>query len=251
MESTNAVHQPQASGQSPFFYYNPDPHPEHRQHGHFSPHPSGVANNYQLQQFPQQAYRHQEVMMQAPPHVLYSRPSSSDSQFYVQPKTPFSMQSTVTPMASPRPLPQKSTFLGQHNGTQLSLNTECDGPDVYFYPSTPPLSTSGSAISSPPSTCGVLPTPVHGLFFGLENIEGVKEGCESEVQSEILAGADFTCCGSPPLTPGMSSQNSLCCSYSNVALWRCGGFFAFSIDLIFFWCYSVHSPTFAYPQPSI
>lgn len=203
MESTNSVHPPQASGQSPFFYYNPDPHPEHRQHGHFSPHPSGVPNNYQLQHFPPQIYN-QEVMMQAPPQILYSRPSSSDSHFYAQPKTPFSMQSAVTPMASPRPLTQKSTFLSQHDGRLLSLNTDCDGPEVFFYPSTPPLSTSGSAISSPPSTCGVLPTPVHGLFFSLENIEGVKEGCESEVQSEILAGADFTRCGSPPLTPGMS-----------------------------------------------
>lgn len=221
MESTSAVHPPQALGQSPFFYYNPDPHPEHRQHGHFSPHPSRVPNNYQLQHFPQQIYN-QEVMMQAPSQMLYSRPSSSDSQFYVQPKRPFSMQSTVTPMASPRPLTQTSTFFSQHDGRHLSLNTDCDGSDVFFYPSTPPLSTSGSAISSPPSTCGVLPTPVYGLFFSLENIEGVKEGCESEVQSEILAGADFTRCGSPPLTPGMSCQNHYCggyCDIIKVALW--------------------------------
>lgn len=38
--------------------------------------------------------------------------------------------------------------------------------------------------------------------MGLEkNIEGVKEGCQSDVQSEILAGGDWTRCCSPPLTP--------------------------------------------------
>ena len=38
--------------------------------------------------------------------------------------------------------------------------------------------------------------------MGLDNIEGVKEGCEGDVQSEILAGGDWTRCCSPPLTPG-------------------------------------------------
>lgn len=37
--------------------------------------------------------------------------------------------------------------------------------------------------------------------MGLDNIEGVKEGCESDVQSEILAGGDWSC-RSPTLTPG-------------------------------------------------
>ena len=51
-------------------------------------------------------------------------------------------------------------------------------------------------------SCGLLPTPSNSVFFGLENMEGVKEGCEGEVQSEILAGGDWTRCGSPPMTPG-------------------------------------------------
>ena len=41
--------------------------------------------------------------------------------------------------------------------------------------------------------------------MGLDNIEGVKEGCEGDVQSEILAGGEWTRCCSPPLTPGMLS----------------------------------------------
>ncbi|KAI4093184.1 MAG: hypothetical protein LQ344_003011 [Seirophora lacunosa] len=33
-------------------------------------------------------------------------------------------------------------------------------------------------------------------------MQGVKEGCEGEVQTEILAGGDWARCGSPPMTPG-------------------------------------------------
>ncbi len=39
--------------------------------------------------------------------------------------------------------------------------------------------------------------------MNLGNMEGVKEGCEGDVKSEILAGGDWTRCCSPPLTPGM------------------------------------------------
>lgn len=144
---------------------------------------------------------HQPLQMQAPPN-------SSESTMYIQ-STPFPMQPVMTPRASPRPSYQKPLFLFQEDGQTLSLDTDCGISDGYSYPSTPPLSISGSAISSPPS--GLLPTPVSSTFFGTENIEGVKEGCEGEVKSEILAGGDWTRCGSPPLTPGTftSCTNSL------------------------------------------
>lgn len=69
-------------------------------------------------------------------------------------------------------------------------------------PATPALSEARSGSSSPPSTCGVLPTPIMGSFFGSCMLEGVKEGCEGDVKNEILAGGDFTRACSPPLTPG-------------------------------------------------
>ena len=50
--------------------------------------------------------------------------------------------------------------------------------------------------------------------MSLDNIEGVKEGCEGDVQSEILAGGDWTRCCSPPLTPGTFSITSLKNDYS-------------------------------------
>jgi len=177
--------------QSSFYYYNPE------QHGQFSQHPSAVTPRQQMHHYPQHIYSpgimmHQPLQMQAPPN-------SSESTMYIQ-STPFQVQTAMTPRASPRPLYQKPLFLFQEDGQTLSLDTDCGINDGYSYPSTPPLSISGSAISSPPS--GLLPTPVSSTFFNTENIEGVKEGCEGEVKSEILAGGDWTRCGSPPLTPG-------------------------------------------------
>ncbi|KAL8869591.1 MAG: hypothetical protein Q9174_004162 [Haloplaca sp. 1 TL-2023] len=80
--------------------------------------------------------------------------------------------------------------------------------DGYSYPSTPPLSVSASTANSPPSTCGILPTPINDGCLTLDNLEGVKEGCVGEVQTEILAGGDWPRCGSPPLTPAAVGQFS-------------------------------------------
>lgn len=55
--------------------------------------------------------------------------------------------------------------------------------------------------------------------MGLDNIEGVKEGCEGDVQSEILAGGDWTRCCSPPLTPGTSAY-ARCLIMMSVMVWR-------------------------------
>ena len=182
----------QALASSPFFYYNPD------QQGHFSHLPSTVPSSNQLHHFHQQMYVPE---MMAQPQYAMQRPISSDPPMYMQP-TSFPLQSAIPPMASPRPMYQKSLFLFQGDGHTLSLDTECGVNDGYNYPATPPLSISGSAISSPPMSCGLLPTPMTSTFFNIENIEGVKEGCEGEVTSEILAGGNWSRGGSPLLTPG-------------------------------------------------
>jgi hypothetical protein len=93
---------------------------------------------------------------------------------------------------------QKPTILIQDHTPRLIIEPDCHDGDMYYYPSTPPLSASGSVINSP-SSCDILPTPMNTMFFGFE---GVKEGCEGEVQSENLAGGEWARCGSPPMTPG-------------------------------------------------
>jgi C2H2 transcription facotor len=185
MESTYPQAQPM--GQSPFFYYNPDPKPDNRQHGHFSQHPNV------------QGQVHYQPMPSTP---IYSRPTSSSSQVPM-PVQVFNStyQSSMTPMASPRPIYQKPTILIQSHNPRQMPRSETMESDLYYYPSTPPLSSSGSSISSP-SSCDMLQTPMNGGFFGLESFEGVKEGCQGEVQSENLAGGDWARCGSPPMTPG-------------------------------------------------
>ncbi|KAI9852172.1 MAG: hypothetical protein M1838_001635 [Thelocarpon superellum] len=206
MEASYANHPPPGMGQSPFFYYTPDPKPEHRQHGHFSPHPTGLPTSMQIQQF-QQHLHLADPALSLPSTGFTSPPSSANAQVQLQTKTLFNqVHMNAAAMSSPRPGQQKPTIIVHDNVPHfmnVGIDTDCMGtPDLYAFPSTPALSTSGSAIGSPPSTCGILPTPVSGNpFFGLESLEGVKQGCEGEVQTENLAGGDLSWMSSPPMTP--------------------------------------------------
>jgi hypothetical protein len=197
MEGQYATHPVHFVPQSPFFYYNPDPNPEARQHGHFTPHPQ---HPHGLP-YPAAPMPGPETMPIYTPHNMYARPDSSCSQvqYHAMPH-PYHPQSTMTPVHSPQPICQKPTILVQEDSPYLyPLDTDCHAP------STPPLSSSGSAISSPPSTAEILPTPVNGGFP--LNMEGVKAGCEEGVFSEILAGDVWTRAASPPLTPGTCLRN--------------------------------------------
>ena len=185
---------PQAMASQPFFYYNPEPSADPRQQGLFTPHPSAIVPSHQLPRYPHPMYVH-DVM---------ERPASA--QMYLPSQHPAAMAggSPHGGIVSPRPLYQKPTALFTER--PLHLDTDCapgGAGEAYMYPATPPLSMSGSSISSPPMSSGMLPTPTGPVFFS-ENIEGVKEGCEVDVKSEILAGGDWARCGSPPLAPGES-----------------------------------------------
>lgn len=181
-------------GQSPFFYYNPDPKADNRHHGHFSQqHPGSI-----------QIPMYHPYVQPMPSTPIYSRPNSSCSQPPMHPHMySAGFQGNMTPLASPRPLYQKPTILIQDHTPRLMIDSDCHNGDMYYYPSTPPLSASGSVMSSP-SSCDMLQTPMNTVFMGLEAFEGVKEGCQGEVQSENLAGGEWPRCGSPPMTPGTS-----------------------------------------------
>ena len=187
MASTTA-NAPQNMGQSPFFYYNPEPHADHRQHGHFTPQPK--QDGVQAHQLQQQWY-HQQMMYYGQPPMMYPQLPSS---------VPTMHQKSGPPMTTPRPIQHRPAALYQFEGKALAVDTDCNSSDVNMFPSTPALS-SGSVVSSPPSTCGVLPTPTTDSYMGLE---GVKEGCHGDVSSELLASGDLIArSGSPILTPGM------------------------------------------------
>ncbi|KAJ6784378.1 hypothetical protein PWT90_05902 [Aphanocladium album] len=111
--------------------------------------------------------RKAHLYQQMPATPVYSRPGSSCSQ----PPTLYSN--------------------GAHK-TALMLDT-----DVYdsHFPSTPPLSTSGSAIGSP-KMCDAMQTPMNPMFSGLDGFQG-KDLFDS-VETSVL---DWSSCASPPMTP--------------------------------------------------
>ncbi|KAL5121895.1 hypothetical protein ACEQ8H_000110 [Pleosporales sp. CAS-2024a] len=176
MDGSYPVHPSQAM-QSPFFYYNPDPQGENaRQHGHFTPHPSG-----------QPAFQ--------PQAIYFQRPTSANSHIQY-PQTAYASQ-MLTPVASPQPMYQKPAILIQ---PQDSPYLHPIDTDFSYAPATPPLSSTASNMSSPPSVCDMVPTPVSGFFPG-EGIEGVKQGCEGEVFSELLSAGIEWRSTTPPMTP--------------------------------------------------
>ena len=177
-------------GQSSFYYYNPEPSNDHRQHGHFSPHPSAGHDDAAAYHRAQQHMFQAETVIPASAHMMYPHIAAPAPRLQQKPG-----------LLSPQASPQVPHVLATNDHTSLSLNTACGSPDGS---ATPTFSANGSGGSSPRSTSGALPTPTSMQAFRINNIEGVKEGCEGEVKNEILAGADFTRSCSPPLTPGES-----------------------------------------------
>lgn len=196
--------------QSPFYYYTPDPDPQQRHHGHFtSQHPADMQAINSNVQIP--AYQHQHQHQQMPGYAPngMNMPANNQMQHMHGNATMRMAPATMVPQeAHVKPSIVVQQEQQQPSAAQLHLDTKFHGSEAYGFPSTPPLSTSGSTISSPPSSCGVLPTPVDGCFPS-EKVEGVKEGCEGEVQSEILANVEWSRCNSPPMTPGMFFSYSL------------------------------------------
>ncbi|KAI0446840.1 hypothetical protein F4803DRAFT_546987 [Xylaria telfairii] len=168
-------------GQASFFYYTPDPNPENRQHGHFSQHPG-------LQQMHQHMY---PMVPTLPSTPIYSRPNSSCSQQAIPAKVFATIPSNVTPQ---RP----NSFMTGHPG-KLMLETDICDSDAFYYPATPPLSTSGSSMGSPAQMQDVLSTPLNPMFSGLDGCEMIK--AEDEAASKALESLDWTSYASPPITP--------------------------------------------------
>lgn len=137
--------------------------------------------------------QHQQPMVMYSPNA-YERQSASPPAHYVQ-MSQYHQQPLMTPVQSPQPMYQKpQIMLHQQDSPYLfPLDTDC------YAPSTPPLSTSGSAVSSPPSSAEILPTPVYNNFQG--HCMDVKPDCDDEF-AEMLANENWNNAASPPMTPG-------------------------------------------------
>lgn len=211
MDTTYAM-APQPS----FAYYPTDPTSQ-RQHTHYPSHPSEMQQPYygQMHAFPQSQHHHHP--QQAQPQPQHGLPDQQQALYAAQPMMNMHQMATtnafrgainMTPIASPQPSQLKPTIIVQPGSSGLMpLDTRFVSADFYGFPSTPPLSASGSSISSssssPPSSTGAQHTPISENFLSFEKVEGVKEGCEGEVHTEILAHPEWTRSESPPMTPGM------------------------------------------------
>ncbi|KAK5719887.1 hypothetical protein LTR15_007160 [Elasticomyces elasticus] len=199
-----AQHTTPPMAQSPFFYYNPDPSPESRQHGHFTPHPHGMPlpvlpsspehMMQQVQQMPQQ---------QMPQQHMYQRPYSAPAPMHYNQPPAYISQAMLTPATSPRTQNYKPTIMVQQDMPCLMpLNTEFHG----YYPATPTLSASGSfsSVSSAPSSCEMMPTPINGMFFDRPQMmayPAAKQYYQEEVYAEVMPNHEWTRPQSPPMTP--------------------------------------------------
>ncbi|KAL9092469.1 MAG: hypothetical protein Q9159_000816 [Coniocarpon cinnabarinum] len=165
-----------------------------------SPSLSPILSSDAARALPSTSDAEQQRQQYANQPALAPSPMPSNVQYYSQqsayfPGQPIYQHLMPTPVASPQPIHHRPTILIEKQEPQLhALDTDCS-------PATPALSACGSSDSSPPSSVGFLPTPVNGTSPTPESLPGVKQGCEVEVFSEILAGNDFPRSQSPPLTP--------------------------------------------------
>ena len=161
----------QAIAQAPCYFFNPESKQDGRQHGQFHP-------GMQQMMYP--------TVPMLPSTPAYSRPNSACSQPQSQ---TLSNHPQMTPMGSPQSFSQRPAIM-----------VETEFRDDMYYPSTPPLSASGSTVGSP-NSCDVLQTPMNPMFSGLDGLGGLKETFEPADSFAL----DLTNSGSPPLTPGKNN----------------------------------------------
>lgn len=149
--------------ENPFMYWNPDAKSNTRQHGQFSPHPV-VTTGKNRGAKPQAS----------PPSQAHSRGSSCGSQAPRPAGSP--SPGHVQPQLTPKPLPKSSgakPTIVIKKEDMMAPTPASTGP--YLFPTTPPLSISGSAAASPMSFYGAAPTPTdNGWFVDEEDAEKVK-----------------------------------------------------------------------------
>jgi C2H2 transcription facotor len=186
-----------------WFVYQPANDAQHRQHGHFMPSPNQQLQGYngQIQYqngMPYQAgylqHHHQHPMQQQHQHQHQHQP--------LQPKPAFHGNMALTPMASPQPRQLKPAMAFKQEPSALQpLDTNVCYMGPSHSPCTPPLSTAGSTVSSPPCSSMPLQTPINTPYFGFPPYEVVKEEREDQY-AQSFAHADWSRSTSPPMTPG-------------------------------------------------
>lgn len=202
MDATYTVTSAPVQSQPSFAYY-PD---STSQQGHYTSQPQDIPYYGQMQ-YPGQQCAEQPI---------YSAQSVMNMHQMATTNAFRGAAMSMTPIASPQPSQMKpAIFVQQGSPALMPIDTRFINAELYAFPSTPPLSSSGSSISSPPSANGTLHTPINDCFFAFEKVEGVKEGCETDVHTEILANPDWSRGDSPPMTPVFIHPPSLTASQTS------------------------------------
>ncbi|TQS38721.1 hypothetical protein Golomagni_00766 [Golovinomyces magnicellulatus] len=182
----NSYHHVSAMPQSSFLYYTPD-----IRHGGFSQDQHG--------NLPSPIYHpHISQSLQSTSNFSHSEISNSNiplSQMY-HCAYPRGTPNMATPSTD-----YKTNYLPTNLSSNLLVDTKIQEPDLYYYPSTPPLSASRSITSSPPDYNG-LTTPVNATFAGVNRVKDISivDATNHRNWSEN---------GSPPVTPVFIQPSSL------------------------------------------
>ncbi|KAL2827402.1 hypothetical protein BDW59DRAFT_144216 [Aspergillus cavernicola] len=209
MDATYTMAPTPVQGQPQFAYYHadsqtrPQPYPGH---------PADMQSYYAFQHTAQQQ-PHQPHCVPEQQHI-YTSPAVINMH-QMATTNAFRGAMNMTPIVSPQPSNFKAALAAQGSPALMPLDTRFVSNDYYAFPTTPPLSTSGSSVSSPPSSTGTLHTPINDSFFTFDKVEGVKEGCEGEVHAELLANIDWQRSASPAMTPVFIHPPSLASSQSS------------------------------------
>ncbi|KAF3387624.1 C2H2 finger domain transcription factor sebA [Penicillium rolfsii] len=202
MDTTYTMTSTPVQSQPSFAYYSDST----SQQGHYTSQPQDVPYYGQMQ-YPSQQCGEQPIYSAQP--VMNMHQMATTNAFR-------GAAMSMTPIASPQPSQMKpAIFVQQGSPALMPIDTRFINAELYAFPSTPPLSSAASSISSPPSANGALHTPINDGFFAFEKVEGVKEGCETDVHTEILANPDWSRCDSPPMTPVFIHPPSLIASHTS------------------------------------
>ena len=200
MDNIYSQPQPMAS-QYRFFQYHPEVDPQHRQYGHFMPHPNEPLP-YLAKAMPVHAY-HTGPSMGYPTQTPCQQPMPVYAPAPFQSPMAFGGPAVMTPQSSPQQMHFGTPEIVVDHTSPALQHLDMSFVSDRFHspsPSTPSLSASSSTASSPPSSC-CFSTPIDADFLlPVDNVGVMKRGLEADV-NDVMA-AEWSRCGTPEMTPG-------------------------------------------------
>ena len=148
----------------------------------------------------QPMYQPMQYSNNLPGQQQYAHQVAPSQQGGLPSKQAFYGNMALTPVASPQPHnPTPAVTIKSDVPSSLRpIDTTCYDMAANYAPSTPPLSTSGSTVSSPPISSMLLPTPQCGSNFAFPAFDATKGAAETE----NVMNMNWNQFISPPVTPG-------------------------------------------------